>query len=122
MALFKDIFYPGNPERRDKVVRKYQELLSNMKDNFHATNQLASYMKQNFNVQSTVGRIVHTYNELTLKEGSTIKENCEMFIKETEKLQMAVAEVRNNNLAHIHTQSKNATRTAYFKVCTFEAL
>ena len=91
MALFKDIFYPDNPKRRDKVVRKYQEILDCMKDNFNATNKLAEYMKQNYDVKSGVGKIVHSYNELTVKEGITIKENCDMFLKETEKLQNAVA-------------------------------
>ena len=111
MALLKDVFYPGNPARRDKVASKYQELLSCVKQSARATNKLASYMKENYSVKSTVGRIVHTYNELTLKEGSTIKENCDMFIKEAEKLQMAVTEVSKNTLAHIHTQ----IRTPFFK-------
>ena len=96
MAYLKDVLYPGNVKRREEVVRKYQEVLCCMKDNFRATNQLAGYMKEHFDLKSTVGRIVHTYNKVTLKEGTTIKENCEMFSKEAQKLQMAVAEVRGN--------------------------
>ena len=101
MALFKDILYPGNPGRRDKVVRKYQELLSCMKDNFYALNEVGKYTKQNITVQSAVGKIVHTYNNLELKEGTTIKENCDAFVKEAEKLKMAVSLVRDCELIFI---------------------
>lgn len=73
-----------------------------MKDNFNATNELANYMKRQFNVQSGIGRIVHTYNNLELKEGTTIKENCDTFVKETDKLKMAVSMVRNCELIFSH--------------------
>ena len=94
MAFFKDIFYPGNPERRNKVQRKYQQVLGCMKDNFYATNKLSDYLKRNFNVKTPAGRVVHTVKQVSVKNGLTIKENCDIFLKEVDKLQIAVALVR----------------------------
>lgn len=102
MALFRDIFYPGNPERRDKIVRKYQSVLNCMQDNFYAFNQLADYMKRNFDGNSAVGRVVHPYNELQLKEDDTIKNNCDMFVREAEKLQNAVSIVSVKSVNDLH--------------------
>ena len=94
MALFKDIFYPGNPERRRRVERLYQEIIDCMKDNFYATNKLVGYLKQHFTVSSGVGKIVHGIDHLEIREKKTIKENCDMFLAATAKLQDAVRLVR----------------------------
>ncbi|XP_065054242.1 single-pass membrane and coiled-coil domain-containing protein 3-like [Rhopilema esculentum] len=98
MALFKDIFYPGNPERRRRVERLYQEIIDCMKDNFYATNKLVGYLKQNFSVSSGVGKIVHGIDKLEIRERKTIKENCDIFLAATTKLQDAVR-LLNENLA-----------------------
>ena len=90
---FADVFYPDNPKRRDKVVALYERIIGCMRDNFFATNRMVSYLQENFPVNSGIGRIIHGIPELKIKEGQTIKENCDFFVREVAKLQQAVAMV-----------------------------
>ena len=88
---FADVFYPDNPKRRDKVVTLYERIIGCMRDNFFATNRMVSYLQQNYTANSGIGRIIHSIPELKIKEGQTIKENCDFFLREVSKLQQAVA-------------------------------
>ncbi|XP_058632977.1 single-pass membrane and coiled-coil domain-containing protein 3-like [Onychostoma macrolepis] len=83
MAL-SDLLYPGNPERREKVIRKSQELLELMKDNFEATNSLIEIVNEHLH---------SSFSKITLNEKATVKENCDVMIKRVNQIQAKVEEV-----------------------------
>ncbi|XP_050960524.1 single-pass membrane and coiled-coil domain-containing protein 3 [Labeo rohita] len=78
---WSDIFYPGNPERREKLIRKNQELLNLMENNFRATNKLTETLKKHLG---------WSFSPITLNEKATVKENCDVIIECIRKIQAEV--------------------------------
>ncbi len=83
MALC-DLLYPGNPERREKVIRKSQELIDLMKNNFEATNSLTEIVNKHLH---------SSFSPITLDEKATIKQNCDVMIERVNQIQAKVEEV-----------------------------
>ncbi|XP_073694056.1 single-pass membrane and coiled-coil domain-containing protein 3-like [Garra rufa] len=81
---WNDIFYPGNPERREKLIRKNQELLNLMENNFRATNQLAETLKKHLG---------WSFSPITLDEKATLKENCDVIIECIHEIQAEVEKI-----------------------------
>ncbi|XP_054843721.1 single-pass membrane and coiled-coil domain-containing protein 3 [Eublepharis macularius] len=67
-----DLLYPNNPKRRQDIIDLHQELLACMQLNFEATNDLIEALNAHLGA-----RITH----IKMKEGGTIKENCDIIIR-----------------------------------------
>ena len=74
-----DIFYPGNPARRERVAKLSQEIIDYMKDNFNATNELITLINKEFNNTGLT--------KIKVDDQKTVKENCDVLIKAIEKIQ-----------------------------------
>ena len=81
---WSDIFYPGNPGRRQEVARLFQEILSDMKDNFYATNKMIALINKEMN-----GNL----DEIYLNRSGTIKENCDILINAMHIIQKYVEKI-----------------------------
>ncbi|XP_043094587.1 single-pass membrane and coiled-coil domain-containing protein 3-like [Puntigrus tetrazona] len=79
-----DWLYPGNPKRREKVIRRSQELLELMKNNFRATNSLSEIVNKHLG---------SSFDPIALDERATVKENCEVMIERVNQIQAKVEEV-----------------------------
>uniref|UniRef100_A0A673KZ79 Single-pass membrane protein with coiled-coil domains 3 n=1 Tax=Sinocyclocheilus rhinocerous TaxID=307959 RepID=A0A673KZ79_9TELE len=79
-----DVLFPGNPERREKVIRRSQELIELMKSNFRATNSLTEIVNKHLH---------SSFSPITLNEKATVKENCDVMIKRVNQIQAKVEEV-----------------------------
>ncbi|TRY85599.1 hypothetical protein DNTS_010173 [Danionella cerebrum] len=67
--MWSDIFYPGNPGRRENVIRKSQRLHDLMSNNFKATNDLIATVNRHLNLRLC---------PITLDNDASIKQNCEL--------------------------------------------
>ncbi|XP_077195358.1 single-pass membrane and coiled-coil domain-containing protein 3 [Paroedura picta] len=67
-----DLLYPNNPKRRQDVIDLHQQLLACMQLNFKATNELIGALNAHLEA-----KIIH----IKMKEGGTIKENCDIIIQ-----------------------------------------
>ena len=76
------IFYPGNPGRRDDVVRLSQKLYDLMTSNFRATNDLIDCLHEY--VPPPGGR---KFLKVYLDSAKTIKENCQKIIDRMAEIQ-----------------------------------
>ncbi|ROL46602.1 Single-pass membrane and coiled-coil domain-containing protein 3 [Anabarilius grahami] len=81
---WSDTIFPGNPERRERLVRKSQELLELMKNNFRATNQLIEALKEHLGL---------SFRPITLNEKATVKENCDVIIERIREIQAEVEKI-----------------------------
>ncbi|KAK2910795.1 hypothetical protein Q8A67_002928 [Cirrhinus molitorella] len=79
-----DVLFHGNPERREKIIRKSQELIELMKSNFEATNSLTEIVNQHLG---------SSFRPITLNEKATVKENCDVMIKHVNQIQAKVEQV-----------------------------
>ncbi|KAL1273540.1 hypothetical protein QQF64_026354 [Cirrhinus molitorella] len=79
-----DLLYPGNRERREKLIRKSQELIELMKSNFEATNSLTEIVNKNLG---------SSFRPITLDEKATVKENCDVMIERMNQIQAKVEQV-----------------------------
>lgn len=79
-----DLLYPGNPERREKVIRKSQELIALIRNNFEATNCLTEIVNKHLD---------SSFSPITLDEKATVKENCDVMIGRVNQIQAKVEEV-----------------------------
>ncbi|KAL1273537.1 hypothetical protein QQF64_026351 [Cirrhinus molitorella] len=79
-----DVLFPGNPERREKLIRKSQELIELMKSNFEATNSLTEIVNKNLG---------SSFRPITLNEKATVKENCDVMIERVNQIQAKVEQV-----------------------------
>ncbi|XP_018970315.2 single-pass membrane and coiled-coil domain-containing protein 3-like [Cyprinus carpio] len=121
-----DLFYPGNPEKREKIIRRSQELIELMKSNFEATNSLTEMVNKHLH---------SSFSPITLDEKATVKENCDVMIERVNQILAKVKEVDEElkkleptlyeSLQHISLQSFNnipaADKTAIKSVCPFPA-
>ncbi|XDV33710.1 hypothetical protein PO909_004015 [Leuciscus waleckii] len=81
---WSDLFFPGNPERRERLIRKGQELRELMKNNFRATNQLIEALKKHLGL---------SFRPVTLNEKATVKENCDVIIERIHEIQAEVEKI-----------------------------
>lgn len=122
-----DLFYPGNPEKREKIIRRSQELIELMKSNFEATNSLTEMVNKHLH---------SSFSPITLDEKATVKENCDVMIERVNQILAKVKEVDEElkkkleptlyeSLQHMSLQSFNnipaADKTAIKSVCQFPA-
>ncbi|XP_051539545.1 single-pass membrane and coiled-coil domain-containing protein 3-like isoform X2 [Myxocyprinus asiaticus] len=81
---WSDIFYPENPERREQLIRKNQELKELMKNNFRATNQLIEVLNKH---------LCLSFSPIYLNEKATVKQNCDVMIECIHKIQAEVGRI-----------------------------
>lgn len=81
---WSDLFYPANPERREKLIRKSQEVQELMKNNFRVTNQLTETMNQYLGL---------SFSPIALNEKATVKENCDVIIQRIREIQAEVEKI-----------------------------
>lgn len=81
---WSDLFYPANPERREKLFRKSQEIQELMKNNFRATNQLTEVMNKYLGL---------SFSPIALNEKTTVKENCDVIIQRIHEIQAEVEKI-----------------------------
>ncbi|KAK9959345.1 hypothetical protein ABG768_009474 [Culter alburnus] len=81
---WSDIFFPGNPEKRERLVRKSQEIQELMKNNFRATNQLIEALKEHLDL---------SFRPIKLNEKATVKENCDVIIERIHEIQAEVQKI-----------------------------
>ncbi|XP_059361682.1 single-pass membrane and coiled-coil domain-containing protein 3-like [Carassius carassius] len=81
---WRDIFYPGNPERREMLIRKNQELQDLMKNNFRATNKLIETLKKHLQL---------SFSPIALNEKATVQENCDIIIGCIHEIQAEVEKI-----------------------------
>ena len=86
-----DIFYPGNPGRRDEVVRLSTKLHTLMEFNFEATNDLIDLLNKDVKPSSTITKI---YVDNT----GTVKANCQTLLNKMDEV-MRVVETVDQDLA-----------------------
>ncbi|XP_053548455.1 single-pass membrane and coiled-coil domain-containing protein 3 [Bombina bombina] len=80
----KNLLYPNNPKRREEVSRLHRQLLDCMASNFQQTNKLILALKKHLGCQ---------ISPIEMKYNSTIKENCNIFIKTMEEIQQEVQKI-----------------------------
>ncbi|KAK7152457.1 hypothetical protein R3I93_010622 [Phoxinus phoxinus] len=81
---WSDFFYPGNPERREMLIRKDQEIKVLMENNFRATNQLVEVLNKHLNL---------SLSPIALDEKATVKENCDVIIECINEIQAEVEKI-----------------------------
>lgn len=81
---WSDLFYPANPERREKLIRKSQEVQELMKNNFRVTNQLIEVMNKYLGL---------SFSPIALNEKTTVKENCDVIIQCIHEIQAEVKKI-----------------------------
>ena len=81
-----DIFYPGNPGRRDEVVRLSTKLHTLMEFNFEATNDLIDLLNKEAKPSSTIAKI---YVDNT----GTVKENCQTLLNKMDEVMRVVDKI-----------------------------
>ena len=83
---WSDIFYPGNPERRKKVVRLSSRLFTVMEDNFSATNDLTDLIKKHCTKSC---KLQHVH----VDPNATMRSNADTLIKCLKALQDYVDDI-----------------------------
>lgn len=78
-----DLLYPNNPKRRQDVIDLHQQLLACMRLNFKATNELIGALNAHMGA-----KIIH----IKMKEGGTIKENCDIIIQAMNDIQQKLGD------------------------------
>ncbi|CAM4639735.1 unnamed protein product [Leuciscus chuanchicus] len=81
---WSNLFFPGNPGRRERLIRKSQEVQELMKNNFRATNQLIEALKKHLGL---------SFRPVTLNEKATVKENCDVIIGRIHEIQAEVEKI-----------------------------
>ncbi|MBN3312477.1 SMCO3 protein, partial [Atractosteus spatula] len=81
---WSDLFFPGNPARREQIIRKTQELRDLMQNNFRATNQLIEVLKEHLGL---------SFSPITLNKQASIKENCDVMIQCMHEIQAEVEKI-----------------------------
>nr|XP_055062681.1 single-pass membrane and coiled-coil domain-containing protein 3-like [Misgurnus anguillicaudatus] len=81
---WSDLFYPGNPEKREALIRKSQQFIDLMEDNFTATNDLVDVLNEHLKC---------SISKVTLDVKATLKQNCEVLIQAIRKIQDEVEKI-----------------------------
>uniref|UniRef100_A0A8C3F8X8 Uncharacterized protein n=1 Tax=Chrysemys picta bellii TaxID=8478 RepID=A0A8C3F8X8_CHRPI len=77
MAL-SDILYPGNPARREKVVRLHQDLINCIELNFDATNELIGALNTHCQFK---------LHPIKMNRNGTVRENCDVLLAAIQSIQ-----------------------------------
>ncbi|XP_053867009.1 single-pass membrane and coiled-coil domain-containing protein 3-like [Malaclemys terrapin pileata] len=77
MAL-SDILYPGNPARREKVVRLHQDLINCIELNFDATNELIKALNTHCQFK---------LHPIKMNKNGTVRENCDVLLAAIQSIQ-----------------------------------
>jgi len=81
-----DTFYPGNPERRDKVTRLVTRVYTLMEQNFSATNDLIDLLNDHVKMKTKLRHIC-------VNRDASIKDNSNIFISRTNQIKGIVATI-----------------------------
>ncbi|XP_056591459.1 single-pass membrane and coiled-coil domain-containing protein 3-like isoform X1 [Triplophysa dalaica] len=81
---WSDIFYPGNPQRREDLIRRSQDLRNLMESNFRATNRLIDVLNEHLG---------YSFSKITLDEKADVKHNCDTIIGCMREIQAAVEKI-----------------------------
>ncbi|XP_055062679.1 single-pass membrane and coiled-coil domain-containing protein 3 [Misgurnus anguillicaudatus] len=84
--VWSDLFYPENPKRRERLIRKSQQFFHLIEDNFNATNDLIEVV--NKHLKLSLGRV-------TLNESATVKDNCNVLIQRIREIQAEIWKIDN---------------------------
>uniref|UniRef100_A0A672NCR5 Uncharacterized protein n=1 Tax=Sinocyclocheilus grahami TaxID=75366 RepID=A0A672NCR5_SINGR len=76
--------HPCSQSERSKIIRRSQELIDLMKDNFEATNSLIEIANKHLH---------SSFSPITLNENATVKENCDVMIERVNQILAKVEEV-----------------------------
>ena len=88
---WSDIFYPGNPGRREAVVRLSTKLHTLMEFNFEATNDLIDLLNKDVKPSRTITKI-------DVDNTATVKANCQTLLDKMDEI-MRVVETVNQEWA-----------------------
>lgn len=86
MAFIGDWLFRGNHKRREQIIRRDQELIELMKNNFRVTNDLAEIVRKH--LDSTFKP-----SPITLDEKANVKKNCDVMIERVNEIQAKVEEM-----------------------------
>ncbi|XP_065429704.1 single-pass membrane and coiled-coil domain-containing protein 3-like [Chrysemys picta bellii] len=75
---WSDILYPGNPARRERVVRLHQELINCIELNFDATNDLIGVLKTHCQFK---------LHPIKMNKNGTVRENCDVLLAAIQSIQ-----------------------------------
>lgn len=84
-ASLGDLFYPGNPARRRKVVALTQKLYDSMKSTFRATNSLCDFL--NSHVKGS------NFDHIAVDDHKTVKDNCHILLERIRQVQAVVGRI-----------------------------
>ena len=82
---WSDILYPGNDDRRAAVVRKLQNLLDSIKDNFRATNRLVQYLNDNV----TTSNLTKIY----VDDSKTLRGNADVLVNQIKAIDAVLGKI-----------------------------
>lgn len=80
-----DLFYPGNPERRRRVVQLSQKLYDYMKANFRATNALSQFLNAHTDEAQ--------FSPISVDECQTVKYNSDVLCERIREIQRIVEKI-----------------------------
>nr|XP_048684829.1 single-pass membrane and coiled-coil domain-containing protein 3-like [Caretta caretta] len=75
---WSDILYPGNPERRETVVRLHQELINCIELNFDTTNELIGALNEHCHCK---------LHPIKMNMKGTIRDNCNLLLSAIKSIQ-----------------------------------
>nr|XP_055062058.1 single-pass membrane and coiled-coil domain-containing protein 3-like [Misgurnus anguillicaudatus] len=78
---WSEVFYPGNSERREQLIRKSQQFTDLMEGNFDATNDLIEVLNK---------YLGFSFSPVTLNEKGTLKQNCDVLIQHIHEIQAQI--------------------------------
>ena len=80
-----DMFYPGNPERRRRVIQLTQQLYDHLDENFRATNVLSEFLNENITEAN--------FTPVHVDEDQTLKHNCEVLERRVKDIQSILEKI-----------------------------
>ena len=83
-----DLFFPGNPERRVKVVSLATEIKTYMEQNFYSTNNLIDVLNDNITPSPNLQKI-------DVSQSDTLSKNADVLINKMEEIQAIVDDYDN---------------------------
>ena len=84
-ASLGDLFYPGNPERRRKVIQLSQKLYDYIKANFRATNVLSKFLNDHV--------VKAHFEPIDVDENQTIKFNSDVLCQRIKEIQNIIGKI-----------------------------
>lgn len=84
-AALGDLFYPGNPARRLKVVAMTQKLYDYMKSTFRATNSLCDFLNSHLKGSN--------FYHIEVDDHKTVRDNCHVLLERIHQVQAVVGRI-----------------------------